>query len=338
MIRLIHRSLFSLALVVVWSTLAGAQITTYTVQFDAWPTREEAEDQVRQLKARNVHAYLARNVVSGKDVFYRVRAGVFSNQTDARKFGASLQLRGIVSAFFVTTYEKPTDEAASGPPPASVPKTKALPKTNQTALNSAPADAVDQFSFSQKLREFLGVAPDRQADEEAQAVQADEEAIAKANNKAIEDLKKALEQIKKDVDVARRPEPDTKRQQPRNPPRRHLDCRSLPERMADLERRAKDRKARAQRHDERRTALMARIREYNARGNAMSWKAPPGMADAYNAGGAALMAERDRMNDEAYLLNSEWERLADEARALDREWKECERLGVINGSPVKAKN
>jgi len=220
---------------------------------------------------------------------------------------------------------------------------KAPPKTNQEALNSAPADAVDQFSagnlsIGQKLREFLGVVPDRQADEEAQAVQADEEAVAKAYNKAIEDFKKVLEQINKDVDVVSRPEPDTKKEQPRNPPRRHLDCGSLLERKTDLERRAEDRKARAQRHDQRRTALMARIREYEARGNAMSWKAPPSMIDSYNAQRDAIQAEQDAVNAEADLLNSEWDRLMYEARALDREWKECERLGVINGSPVKAKN
>jgi hypothetical protein len=70
----------------------------------------------------------------------------------------------------------------------------------------------------------------------------------------------------------------------------------------------------------------------------MSWKAPPGMADAYNAERDAIYAEQDGVNAEAYLLNSEWDRLRNEARALDQEWKKCEGLGVINGSPVKAKN
>ncbi len=141
MMRLIHRSFFSLALVLLLFGLAGAQGVVYTVQFKASPTREEAEEEVRQLKARNISAYIIKSVVPGKGVFYRVRAGVFSNQSDAKRFGANLQQRGVVSEFFVTNYEKPADEVASRPAPTSPPQTKAPARTSQPALSIVDGDA-----------------------------------------------------------------------------------------------------------------------------------------------------------------------------------------------------
>jgi SPOR domain len=141
MMRPIHRSLFSLTLVLMLFGLAGAQGAVFTVQIKASPTREEAEEEVRQLKAKNISAYIVKSVVPGKGVFYRVRAGVFSNRNDANKFGANLQQRGVVSEFFVTTYEKPVDEVASSAAPTRPPQTKAQEKVNQAPLNSAPAPA-----------------------------------------------------------------------------------------------------------------------------------------------------------------------------------------------------
>jgi hypothetical protein len=124
--------------------LAGAQGAVYTVQFKASPTREEAEEEVRLLKAKNISAYIVKSVVQGKGVFYRVRAGVFSNQSDAKKFGASLQQRGVIPDFFVTPYEKPADEFASGSAPAEPPKVKTTARANPPASNSpSGADSGD---------------------------------------------------------------------------------------------------------------------------------------------------------------------------------------------------
>src|SRR5262245_32280638 len=106
MMRFIHRLLFSMALVLMLFGLAGAQGAGYTVQFAAVPTREEADAKLQELKAKNVIAYIVKSVVPGKGVFYRVRAGIFSNQNDAKKFGAGLQQRGVVSEYFITAYEK----------------------------------------------------------------------------------------------------------------------------------------------------------------------------------------------------------------------------------------
>jgi hypothetical protein len=141
MMRPIHRSFFSLAIVLLLFVLAGAQGAVYTVQFKAAPSREEAEEEVRQLKARNISAYIIKSVVPGKGVFYRVRAGIFSNHNDAKKYGANLQQRGLVLEFFVTTYEKPTEDVATRSAPTSPPPTRSPARTSQSAINSDPGDA-----------------------------------------------------------------------------------------------------------------------------------------------------------------------------------------------------
>src|SRR5262245_20739721 len=99
--RLLHRSLFSFALALTLFGLAGAQGALFTVQIKASPSRAEAEEEVRQLKVKNnISAYIVKSEVPCKGVFYRVRAGVFSNRDDAKRFGANLQQRGVVSEFF----------------------------------------------------------------------------------------------------------------------------------------------------------------------------------------------------------------------------------------------
>ena len=133
MMRLLHRSFFSLALVLILFGLAGAQDATYTVQFKASPTRAEAEAEVRQLRAKNIPAYIVKSDVPGKGVFYRIRAGVFPNRDDAKRFGADLQQRGVVSEFFVTPYEQTSDVAASAATPKSASQTKATARPNQPA-------------------------------------------------------------------------------------------------------------------------------------------------------------------------------------------------------------
>src|SRR5262245_53033864 len=140
MMILIHRSFFSMALVLALFGLAGAQGAVFTVQFKASPTREEAEDEVRQLKARNISAYIIKSVVPGRGVFYRVRAGVFSNRDEAKKYGANLQERGIIAEFIVMPYEKPADELASRPAPAPQTQPKTPARTSQPAPNVAPDD------------------------------------------------------------------------------------------------------------------------------------------------------------------------------------------------------
>ena len=122
--RLLHRSFLPLALVLALFGLAGAQGALFTVQIKASPNRADAEEEVRQLKAQNISAYIVKSDVPGKGVFYRVRAGVFSSRNDASKYGANLQQRGVISEFFVTPYEKSTEEVAARPTPTGPPPSK----------------------------------------------------------------------------------------------------------------------------------------------------------------------------------------------------------------------
>jgi hypothetical protein len=132
--RFIHRSIFSIAIVLILFGLAGAQGSGYAVQFGAFTLKEDAEEKVRELKSKAVAAYIVKSSIPGKGVFYRVRAGFFTNQNLAKKFGASLQERGLISEYFITAYEKPNESVASG----AAPKAQPPPKTNQPARNNLP--------------------------------------------------------------------------------------------------------------------------------------------------------------------------------------------------------
>jgi hypothetical protein len=134
--RLIHRSFFALAIVLMSFSLAGAQSATYTVQFKASSTREGAEEEVRQLKDRNVSAYIIKGVVPGKGIVYRIRAGIFSNRNEANRFGSNLQQRGVIAEFIVIPYEKPIDDSTSNSAPTSPLQTKGPTRTNQSSSNS----------------------------------------------------------------------------------------------------------------------------------------------------------------------------------------------------------
>ena len=133
----IHRSIFSMAVVLILFGLAVAQGSGYAVQFGAFTVKEEAEDKVSELKAKDVAAYIIKSSVPGKGVFYRVRAGFFTNQNQAKRFGASLQERGVVSEYFITAYEKPNEATAA----VAVPKRQSPspPKTTQPATGDLPA-------------------------------------------------------------------------------------------------------------------------------------------------------------------------------------------------------
>jgi hypothetical protein len=143
-----HRAIFSLIFVLSLVGWAGAQGVKYTVQLEAAPTKEAAEQKIRQLKAKDVEAYIVKSFVPGKGTFYRVRAGLFPNQNEARRFGADLQRRGVVPEFFIATYEKPTEDVAVNtapvkPAPAPAPKEQPVkppapvtPPVKETPANS----------------------------------------------------------------------------------------------------------------------------------------------------------------------------------------------------------
>ncbi|MCG3161056.1 MAG: hypothetical protein JMDDDDMK_02174 [Acidobacteria bacterium] len=122
--RFIHRSFLSLVVVLLLSGLAIAQGVSYTVQFEAAPTKEQAEEKVKWLKTKDVQAYIVKSFVPGKGSFYRVRAGLFSSQSEAKKFGAYLRQRGVISEFFITNYEKPNESVAAAVPAKTASATK----------------------------------------------------------------------------------------------------------------------------------------------------------------------------------------------------------------------
>jgi hypothetical protein len=133
-------------------SLAGAQGATYTVQFKASSTREAAEEEVSQLKTKNISAYIIKGVVPGKGVVYRIRSGIFSNRNEANRFGANLQQRGMIAEFFVMPYEKPIDDSASNSAPTSPPQTKGPTRTNQSSSNSDARAATQERSESASLK------------------------------------------------------------------------------------------------------------------------------------------------------------------------------------------
>ncbi|MGH9801395.1 MAG: SPOR domain-containing protein, partial [Blastocatellia bacterium] len=94
--------------------IAAAQSGKFTVQIVAVPSQAEAEVTVRELKANGIEAYILKSQVPGKGMFYRVRAGVFNNASDARKYGETLKQQAIVEGFFIAPYERPA------PPPATL--------------------------------------------------------------------------------------------------------------------------------------------------------------------------------------------------------------------------
>src|SRR5215813_2723618 len=137
--RFIHRSIFSMAVVLTLFGHTVAQGTGYAAQFGAFTVKEEAEEKVRELRAKDVAAYIVKSSIPGKGVFYRVRAGFYTNQNQAKKFGASLVERGVVSEYFITAYERPNETPASTIAPKAQPSGPAPPRTNQSTPNNLPA-------------------------------------------------------------------------------------------------------------------------------------------------------------------------------------------------------
>lgn len=123
--------------------LAAAQGTRFTVQLEAAATPEAAQEKVKQLKAKGVAAYVVKSQVPGKGTFYRVRAGNFPGQAEARKYGSDLQKQGVVAEFFIAAYEKPQAEVT--PPP--------IVAGNKPAKPAAPVAEIPKQPAPKELKE-----------------------------------------------------------------------------------------------------------------------------------------------------------------------------------------
>jgi len=77
------------------------EATPYTVQVEASPALESAQEIVKRLKKQGVDAYIVKRGIKDKGTFFRVRSGTFSTQAAAQKYGAELRERGVTSEFFV---------------------------------------------------------------------------------------------------------------------------------------------------------------------------------------------------------------------------------------------
>jgi CHAT domain-containing protein len=78
--------------------------THYTVQLEARPSLESAQETVKRLKKNGIDACILKSKVNGKPGSFRVRSGKFSTQSEARKYGAFLQKKRVIREFFVANY------------------------------------------------------------------------------------------------------------------------------------------------------------------------------------------------------------------------------------------
>lgn len=147
---------FSLIVLLCFSGTVTAQATRYTVQLEAAPSLEVAQEKIKQFKSQGLDAYVVKSQVPGKGTFYRVRVGMFPSQAEARKYGTDLQKQGVVREFFIAAYERPVDEttpanpAVAGPAPKPVnatpedrPKTQSKePPAQKPEVKEPPKEAI----------------------------------------------------------------------------------------------------------------------------------------------------------------------------------------------------
>jgi CHAT domain-containing protein/sporulation related protein len=86
--------------------LVSEGATLFTIQLEATPELKTAEERVRQLEKHGIVGYIVKSEVKGIGVNYRVRAGNFPTQGEARKYGADLQGKGLISEYFVARYHR----------------------------------------------------------------------------------------------------------------------------------------------------------------------------------------------------------------------------------------
>jgi hypothetical protein len=142
----ITRISIALMLCPLWMVVA-AQSSRYTVQIEASPALNSAQEKVAKLKNQGVDAYIVKSPALKNGTFYRVRVGEFPSQAEARKFGMDLQKRGIVSKFFIAAFVRPQENSTpptttgAQAPEKVTPATpvKALSKTQNQAAISPPS-------------------------------------------------------------------------------------------------------------------------------------------------------------------------------------------------------
>ncbi len=146
MMKSSQNAIFSLIVLVCFTGFAAAQADRYSVQLGAAPTLEGAQEMVKQLKGKGLVTYIVKSDVAGKGTFYRVRVGKFDTQADARRYGAEIQQKGIVSEYFIAVFEQPLldftppnpTEVKSSPPSQTQPQSR--PQVSQTQAANTQAN------------------------------------------------------------------------------------------------------------------------------------------------------------------------------------------------------
>lgn len=96
-----------IALLLLSAVPAIGQGARYTVQLEASPSLETAQEKARKFRESGIEAYIVRGEVPGKGTFYRVRVGIFDSLAEAKKFGMELKARGKIADFYAASYERP---------------------------------------------------------------------------------------------------------------------------------------------------------------------------------------------------------------------------------------
>jgi outer membrane biosynthesis protein TonB len=155
--KITHRAFYLLIIVQLTAGLLFAQGARYAVQIEASPTREDAVENVNQLKAKNVQAYIVKTFIPGKGTFYRVRVGAFLTQSEAKRFGDDIQRRGIISEYFIAAYERPTEDIAAVAPPKPIP----APVQKEQPVKPQTSPAAETRKESQITANVAPAAPNK---------------------------------------------------------------------------------------------------------------------------------------------------------------------------------
>jgi CHAT domain-containing protein/Tfp pilus assembly protein PilF len=111
--------------------------TSYTIQLEATPALETAQERVKRLRAQSIDAYMRKSKLKGKGVFFRVRVGNFPTPAEANKYGADLQRKGIAREFFVVSYKPSQGDLMK--PESTIANAAARP-VNPAPVSAPPAN------------------------------------------------------------------------------------------------------------------------------------------------------------------------------------------------------
>jgi CHAT domain-containing protein/Tfp pilus assembly protein PilF len=143
--------------------------TSYTIQLEATPALETAQERVKQLRAQSIDAYILKSNLKSKGMFFRVRVGNFPTHAEANKYGADLQGEGIAREFFVASYKpsqgdlmKPESTIANAAAkPVNPAPVSALPANSQSLTETRSVLRLSKFAAQVKdplLRSGLALA------------------------------------------------------------------------------------------------------------------------------------------------------------------------------------